>query len=79
MYIALTLWRRSGVLPPLEFIMAHVRGKFVSDTEKAILISVKGQEHWVPKSQIKTSLRQGDDMEMDIPDWLAEKAGIWYD
>ena len=41
----------------------------VHETEKAYLISVDGNEIWIPKSQII----EMDDSTMTIPEWLAEE------
>jgi hypothetical protein len=39
--------------------------KLEHETEKALLLKIKGEKYWVPKSQVTLD---GD--EVEIPDWL---------
>ena len=52
------------------------KGKIIEETELAILIRVDGWTDWYPKSQIERSVKFGDEIEFDIPEWLAEEKGI---
>lgn len=53
--------------------------KYISSTERAILVEVDGDRDWVPKSQISDSsvdlddLERGDMVTITIPEWLAEE------
>jgi hypothetical protein len=49
------------------------------ETEKAFLCIIGDQEHWLPKSQVKNpeQFGRGDrDVQMEIPEWLAEEKGL---
>ena len=60
--------------------MAKVKCKIVRKTEAAFLINQKGKEHWIPRSQIShRSVPPNQPTVLTIPDWLAEKLGVWYD
>ena len=55
---------------------------FLAQTDYAILVDDAGYKIWLPKSQITCSeeyelLIGGDEIEVNIPDWLAEDKGIF--
>ena len=54
----------------------EVSGRFVTDTEKAVLVEVVGEEHWIPKSQIKRSVRNDKSIDLTISTWIAGKIGL---
>ena len=57
--------------------IVRVYGKKKTETEKAVLVEIDGEDYWLPKSQIKGSVTQAnDDYECEIPLWLAEKKGL---
>ena len=43
----------------------------VRQSEKAVLYQIKGDEHWIPKSQIRAV--HDDQLHIEIPRWLADK------
>lgn len=47
-------------------------------TKKAVLAHLhnKGEEHWLPRSQIEIEEEDGDDVIIHIRAWLAEKTHI---
>lgn len=48
------------------------------DTNKAILVNVDGEDHWVPKSQIDAAsecFEAGTSGSLIVTQWFAEKAG----
>ena len=47
----------------------------IRETEKALLVEIEGEEHWVPKS----FARLDPDGSLEIPKWLAEEKTIEYD
>lgn len=47
-------------------------GRLVHETDRAILVVCKGEEIWVPKSQIGDA----DDEALMITKWWAEKEGL---
>ena len=51
-------------------------------TEKAILCSIDGDEHWIPQSQI-TDLSEvykvGDEGKLVITGWFAKQSGLGED
>jgi hypothetical protein len=56
-------------------------GKIIKETPLAFKFHIEGKEDfWVPKSQIKdpevTTLEVGDEEEIEIPSWLAEKLDL---
>ena len=61
-----------------------IEGEIMAVTEKAFLFKVhvgtEEIEEWVPKSQLSggnwDSLKKGDETELTIPLWLAEKKGL---
>jgi len=45
-------------------------------TEKAILVSDDGNEEnavWLPRSQIEVEVKQGNIVEVTLPEWLAKE------
>lgn len=50
----------------------------IRESEKAHLIENKGEEVWIPKSQIKDpgSYSPGDHCEMEIVDWIVKKNNL---
>lgn len=50
-------------------------------TEKALLVVIAGEEHWMPRSQIHDDSEVWDDMNNDegklvITQWIAEQKGL---
>jgi len=60
---------------------AKVEGRFVRESEAAVLIKQDEGEFWLPKSQISYQRRDADDSyECRIPAWLAaKKDGLDYE
>jgi hypothetical protein len=56
--------------------------KYISSTDKAILVEVDGERDWIPISQINDlsvelhTLERGDPLTITIPEWLAEEKGF---
>jgi hypothetical protein len=48
----------------------------VTETNKAWLLDIQGEEIWIPKSQCDIN---EDDHTIEIPEWLADKKGLEYD
>lgn len=49
------------------------------ETDKALLVEIDGDEHWIPKSQIDDDsevYQEGDEGELVVSMWLAEQKGI---
>jgi len=48
--------------------------EFIRETDMAILTLFEGTEYWLPKSQIDWigAAEEGDEIEVSIPEWLAE-------
>jgi hypothetical protein len=61
--------------PKWEPITLHV--DFVEKaTERALLVEIKGENYWIPKSQMKDGTEiedEGDEGALVIPRWLAEE------
>jgi hypothetical protein len=58
-----------------------LEGEFKYQTDLAILVNDGDNDHWIPKSQIEEdidwgSLDKGDDIQVTIPEWLAEEKGL---
>jgi len=54
-----------------------VSGKLVVERPKAYLVRTAVGEVWLPKSQVSRILRMPDDeVELDIPYWLAKAKGL---
>lgn len=58
--------------------------EFVRHTDKAILVRYDASEVWLPKSQIEDeeefdwdAFDEDDDIDIIIPEWLAEEKGLW--
>lgn len=57
---------------------------YINQTDKAILVYEDDPDHgfWLPKSQIEydelevDSAEAGDDIEINIPEWLAKQNGL---
>jgi hypothetical protein len=53
---------------------------FQHETERALLVTLHGEEVWLPKSQIKyadaCAWEHGDEIEVLVPDWLARTKGL---
>ena len=47
----------------------------IRESEKALLVSIGGEEVWIPKSQIEdTDVKEpGDEGFIEIPEWLAQE------
>lgn len=48
-------------------------------TEKAILVEIEGEEHWIPQSQIDDDsevFSAGDEGTLVITEWIAEQKGL---
>lgn len=54
--------------------------EFVTETDGAILVEDGDGKYWLPKSQIDydsgPEYEKGDEIEIDIPEWLAEEKGL---
>ena len=56
--------------------------KYVSSTDKAVLVEIDGDKEWIPISQIRDAsvdldeLEKGDPVTITIPEWLAEEKGL---
>lgn len=49
------------------------------DSTDAILVDIDGDEYWIPNSQVHDDSevwRKGDEGELVITDWWAEKKGL---
>jgi len=57
--------------------------EFITHTAGAVLVKDGDEEAWIPKSKIENdeddwdSLKLGDILDLDIPEWLAEDKGLW--
>ena len=61
--------------PEPEFLT--ISATILQETDDAILIECDGQEEWLPISQIDFAGERGDtDVEITLPDWLAEERGL---
>lgn len=61
-------------LTPISVIVHH-------ESEKAFLVTATEEENkddgdWLPKSQLKNVERNGNILNADLPEWLAEKKGL---
>ena len=62
------------------FTVANVVCK--KDTEKAILVEIDGEEHWIPLSQIDDDsevYQEGDEGVLVISHWIAVQKGLTED
>lgn len=48
-----------------------VDGMIIWETELAILVDDGSLEVWLPKSEIHYDGKVGDDVEIELPEWLA--------
>ena len=49
------------------------------EVDKALLVDIDGDEHWIPKSQIDDDsevYEMGTDGDLVITKWIAEKKGL---
>lgn len=49
------------------------------ETEKALLVDIDGEEHWLPKSQIHDDSEvyaEGGEGVLVITEWIAEQKGL---
>lgn len=54
--------------------MVRVEGRLIGDSPAAVHIRQGVRDFWIPKSQIKYSLRNVDESyECHVPAWIAEK------
>jgi hypothetical protein len=51
-------------------------GKIIAETDLAILIDDGYDEVWLPKSQINYVGDVGDEVSIELPEWLAEDKGL---
>jgi len=58
---------------------AKIKGEVLRETDKAFQIKVRKKTVWIPKSQVSYRRVIGGVTELDIPEWLALKNGIWHD
>jgi hypothetical protein len=60
--------------------LAYLEARCIQATEKALLCELEtGDERWVPKSLVARDsqvTKRGDDGELAVPLWWAEKEGI---
>ena len=50
-----------------------------AETEKALLVIIGGDKHWMPKSQIRDGSEvnaKGDEGKLVVTEWIAEQKGI---
>jgi hypothetical protein len=48
-------------------------------TEKAILVEIDGDQHWIPQSQVDADSevwKEGDEGTLVVSDWIAEQKGL---
>lgn len=50
-----------------------LEGEIRRETDLAILFFDGENEHWIPKSQIESTVKYSDSVEIEIPRWLAEE------
>ena len=53
--------------------------KIITETEKAFLVEIEGEQRWIPMSQIADpeEYRAGDaDLEIAVTEWFAKKEGL---
>lgn len=69
--------KKATALPQPEPEMFTIYGDITQETEDAILLTCNDDEVWLPKSQIEYAGERGDiDIEVTLPDWLAEDKGL---
>jgi len=56
--------------------------EIVAVTDRALLVTDGNRECWLPKSKVDSDrpaiddLKKGDEVELFVPQWLAEKEGL---
>lgn len=53
---------------------------YIKESEKALLVVIETEEHWIPKSQIRPETEEytiGGESNLIIPKWLAVAKGLW--
>lgn len=69
--------KKARALPRPEPEMYTIYGDIIQETEDAILLACNGDEVWLAKSQVEYAGERGDtDVEVTLPDWLAEDKGL---
>lgn len=60
-----------------RFAQTTINAEITKATDKAVLISVDGEDHWVPRSVCLDgdALAVGDD-DLIVADWWLEKEGL---
>jgi len=56
-----------------------VSGEYITQTPKAFLLMVDGEEHWLPKSYCtleSATVERHDPVSVVVPDWLIKSKGI---
>lgn len=51
----------------------------IRESDKAFLLRIDGEEHWIPKSQIQSpeDIRIGEcEFEIKISEWIADQKGL---
>jgi len=49
------------------------------ETDRALLVTIKGQEHWIPKSHVHDDsevFSEGDHGKLIISEWIATQKGL---
>ena len=53
-------------------------GEVKIETEKALLVTIDGTDHWMPKSQCdNNTLSVGDSGELLITEWIGQQKGLF--
>jgi hypothetical protein len=55
------------------------QAKAIHQTEKAVLVEIDDEKHWIPQNQIHDDSevwKKGDVGELVITQWIAEKCGL---
>ena len=47
------------------------------ETEKALLVTIGGVDHWMPKSQCDNLMAVGDSGELLITEWIGGEKGLF--
>jgi hypothetical protein len=56
--------------------MTTITVDILKETDRAILVTDSRNEAWLPKSQIEYDGSKDTAVEIELPVWLAEKAGL---
>ncbi len=61
-----------------RFDTTVVSGTLRRETDRAILLEVDVDEHWLPKSQIDWTedAEPGEEIDVEVPEWLADERGL---